>query len=166
MPPRRIEVESKMAPSILDEKLADSIRKYRVLYDKRCADKLEKTLAWKDVAKEPSDQKTVCLTVENINSKYNQIEYGNGFQTVYSISVHFLLHWIGTYYFRPLSTLYWKTTKSKLPEAKASLLTAILEKVWLSLTAPAYLANVAFKFDVWTSFAVAFEFASHVWTRL
>ena len=73
MPARRIAVESKMAPSILDEKLADSIRKYPVLYDKRCADKLEKTLAWKDVAKEASDQKTVCLTIENINSKYNQI---------------------------------------------------------------------------------------------
>ena len=57
MPPRRIEVESKMAPSILDEKLADSIGKYPVLYDKRCSDKLEETLAWKYVAKEPRDQK-------------------------------------------------------------------------------------------------------------
>lgn len=45
MPPRRIEVESKMASSILDEKLGDSIRKYPVLYDKRCSDKLEETLA-------------------------------------------------------------------------------------------------------------------------
>lgn len=33
MPPRRIEVESKIASSILDEKLADSIRKYTVRYD-------------------------------------------------------------------------------------------------------------------------------------
>ena len=73
IPTRRIEVESKMASSILDEKLADSIRKYPVLYDKRFSDKLEETLAWKYVAKEQRDQKTVCLTIENINSKYNQI---------------------------------------------------------------------------------------------
>ena len=45
MPPRRIEVETKMASSILDEKLADSIRKYPALYDERCSDKLEETLA-------------------------------------------------------------------------------------------------------------------------
>ena len=45
MPPRRIEVESKMASSILDEKLADNIRNYTVRYDNRCADKLKKTLA-------------------------------------------------------------------------------------------------------------------------
>ena len=57
MPPRRIEVKSEMASSILDEKLADSIKKYTVLYDKRCADKLKKTLAWKDFAKEPRDKK-------------------------------------------------------------------------------------------------------------
>ena len=61
MPPRRIEVESKMASSILDEKLADSIRNYTVRYDNRCADKLKKTLAWKDVAKEPRDKKAVCF---------------------------------------------------------------------------------------------------------
>ena len=45
MPPRRREVESKMAPSILYEKLAESVRKYPVLSDKRCTDKLKKTLA-------------------------------------------------------------------------------------------------------------------------
>ena len=78
MPPRRIEVESKMASSILDEKLADSIRNYTVRYDNRCADRLKKTLAWKDVAKEPRDKKAVCFTIENINSKYNQIWYKNG----------------------------------------------------------------------------------------
>ena len=44
MPPRRSEVESEMASSILYEKLAESVRKYPVLYDKRCADKLKKTL--------------------------------------------------------------------------------------------------------------------------
>ena len=75
MPPRRIEVKSEMASSILDEKLADSIRKYTVLYDKRCADKLKKTLAWKDFAKEPRDKKTVCFTIKNINSKCNQINW-------------------------------------------------------------------------------------------
>ena len=52
MPPRRSEVESEMASSILYEKLAESVRKYPVLYDKRCADKLKKTLTWKDMAKE------------------------------------------------------------------------------------------------------------------
>ena len=39
------DVESKMASSILDEKLAESARKYPVLCYKRCADKLKKTLA-------------------------------------------------------------------------------------------------------------------------
>ena len=57
MPPRRIEVESKMASSILDEKLAHSIRNYTVLFVKLCADKLKKTLAWKDVAEEPRVKK-------------------------------------------------------------------------------------------------------------
>ena len=38
MPPPLSEVESKMASSILDEKLAESVRKYPVLYDKSCAD--------------------------------------------------------------------------------------------------------------------------------
>ena len=52
MPPRRSEVESKMASSILYEKLAESVRKYPALHDKRCTDKLKKTLAWKDMAKE------------------------------------------------------------------------------------------------------------------
>ena len=52
MPPRRSEVESKMASSILYEKLAESVRKYPVLQGKRCADKLKKTLAWKGMAKE------------------------------------------------------------------------------------------------------------------
>ena len=42
---RRKQVESKMASSILDEKLAESARKYPVLCYKRCADKLKKTLA-------------------------------------------------------------------------------------------------------------------------
>ena len=55
---------------------------------------------------------------------------------------------LNRYLFRPLSTLCWKTTKSRLTAAKASLSTAILGKVWLSLTAPAYLAYVAFEFDV------------------
>ena len=41
---RRKQVESNMASSILDEKLAESARKYPVLYYKRCADKLKKTL--------------------------------------------------------------------------------------------------------------------------
>jgi len=44
-----------MANSISDEKLAESVRKYPVLYDKSCAefkDKLKKTLAWTDVATE------------------------------------------------------------------------------------------------------------------
>ena len=45
MPRRRGEVESKMASSILYEKLAESVRKHPVLYDKRCADKLKKILA-------------------------------------------------------------------------------------------------------------------------
>ena len=45
MPPWRSEVESKMASSIFDKKLAESVRKYTVLYDKRCADKLKETLA-------------------------------------------------------------------------------------------------------------------------
>ena len=45
MPPRRSEVESKMVSSILHEKLAESVRKYPVLHDKRCTDKLKKTLA-------------------------------------------------------------------------------------------------------------------------
>ena len=55
MPPRLSEVESKMASSISDEKLAESVRKYPVLYDKSCAefsDKLQKTLAWTGVGKE------------------------------------------------------------------------------------------------------------------
>lgn len=105
MPPRRIEVESKIASSILDEKLADSIRKYTVLFDKRCADKLTKTLAWKDFAKDPRDKKTVCFTMKNINSKYNQISW------IFTVALN-------RYFFRPSSTLYWKTTKSRLTEAK------------------------------------------------
>ena len=133
------------------------MRKYTVLYDTRCADKLKKTLSWKDVAKKPRDKKPVCFTIKNINSKYNQINW-------LPYKRIFLLHSI-RYLFRPPSARNWKTTKSRLTTAKASLLTAILEKVWLSLIAPAYLANVAFKFDVWTSLAVAFAFASHVWTR-
>ena len=60
---RRKQVESKMASSILDEKLAESARKYPVLYYKRCADKLKKTLAWKDVARELGP-KTVYFTIE------------------------------------------------------------------------------------------------------
>ena len=39
-----------MASSIFDEKLAETVRKYTVLYDKRCADKLKETLARRDVA--------------------------------------------------------------------------------------------------------------------
>ena len=60
---RRNEVESKMASSILDEKLAESARKYPVLYYKRCADKLKETVAWKDVAKELGP-KNVYFTIE------------------------------------------------------------------------------------------------------
>ena len=45
MPPRGSEVESKMASSILFEKLAESARKYSVLHYKGCADNLKKTLA-------------------------------------------------------------------------------------------------------------------------
>ena len=60
---RRKQVESKMASSILDEKLAESARKYPVLYYKRCADKLKKTLAWKDLARELGP-KTVYFTIE------------------------------------------------------------------------------------------------------
>ena len=60
---RRKQVESKMASSILDEKLAESARKYPVLYYKRCADKVKKTLAWKDVAKELGP-KNVYFTIE------------------------------------------------------------------------------------------------------
>ena len=55
MPPRLSEVESKMASPITDEKLAESVRKYLVLYDKSYAEfkeKLKKTLAWTDMAKE------------------------------------------------------------------------------------------------------------------
>ena len=52
-----------MASSILDEKLAESARKYPVLYYKRCADKLKKTFAWKDVARELGP-KTVYFTIE------------------------------------------------------------------------------------------------------
>ena len=55
MPPRLDEVESKMASSISDETLAESVRKYPMLYDKSCAefrDKLKKTLPWTNVAKE------------------------------------------------------------------------------------------------------------------
>lgn len=49
------EVERKMASSSLDEKLADSVRKYPVLYDRSFAEfknKLKKILVWKDVAKD------------------------------------------------------------------------------------------------------------------
>ena len=60
---RRKQVESKMASSILDEKLAESARKYPVLYYKRCADKLKKTLAWKDVARELGPR-NVYFTIE------------------------------------------------------------------------------------------------------
>ena len=75
MPPRRIEVKIEMASSILDEKLADSIRKYTVLYDKHCGDKLKqmKLLPEKMWQKNQETKKTVCLTKENINSKCNQI---------------------------------------------------------------------------------------------
>ena len=55
MPPRLSEVESKMASPITDEKLAESVRKCPVLYDKSYAEfkeKLKKTLALTDVAKE------------------------------------------------------------------------------------------------------------------
>ena len=97
MPPRRIEVKIEMASSILDEKLADSIRKYTVLYDKRCADKLKKTLAWKDFAKGPRDKKTVCITIKNINSKYNQINW-IPYKRIFSVALN-------RYFFRPLSTL-------------------------------------------------------------
>ena len=45
MTPRRSEVESKIASSILEGKLVESVTTYRVLYDKCCADKLKKTLA-------------------------------------------------------------------------------------------------------------------------
>ena len=68
MPPWRSEVESKMASSIFDEKLAESVRKYTVLYDKRCADKLKETLARRDVAN--WDQ---CLMTEDINLQYKCI---------------------------------------------------------------------------------------------
>ena len=68
MPPWRSEVESKMASSIFDKKLAESVRKYTVLYDKRCADKLKETLARRDVAN--WDQ---CLMTENINLQYKCI---------------------------------------------------------------------------------------------
>ena len=62
---RRNEVESKLKARwrLLDEKLAESARKYPVLYYKRCADKLKKTLAWKDVAKELGP-KNVYFTIE------------------------------------------------------------------------------------------------------
>ena len=60
---RRNEVESKMASSILDEKLAESARKYPVLCYERCADKLKETVAWKDVAKELGP-KNVYFTIE------------------------------------------------------------------------------------------------------
>ena len=41
------------AETNIDEKLAEEIRKYPVLYDKECADfkdKVKKKLAWNDVA--------------------------------------------------------------------------------------------------------------------
>ena len=60
---RRNEVESKMASSILDEKFAESARKYPVLCYKRCADKLKETVAWKDLAKELGP-KNVYFTIE------------------------------------------------------------------------------------------------------
>ena len=72
MPPRRSEVERKMASSILDDKLAENVRKYPVLYDKRCADKMKGKVALKDVTKELG-QKTVRSMTENNNSKYTQI---------------------------------------------------------------------------------------------
>ena len=53
-------IKKKQAPSVpchhgLDEKLADSIRKYTVLYDKRCADKFlpEKILQKNQGTKKP-----------------------------------------------------------------------------------------------------------------
>ena len=70
-------------------------------------------------------------------------------------------------FFRPLSTLYTETAaKSRLIAAKALPSSTILEKVWLSLTAPAYLAFLEFGFEVWTSFSFAFAFVSQVGTRL
>ena len=89
----------------LDEKLADSIRKYTVLYDKRCADKLKKTLAWKDFAKEPRDKKTVCITIKNINSKYNQINW-IPYKRIFSVALN-------RYFFRPLSTLRLSFTRDR-----------------------------------------------------
>ena len=98
MPPWRSEVESKMASSIFDEKLAESVRKYTVLYDKRCADKLKETLARRDVAN--WDQ---CLMTENINLQY---------KCIFSVVLK-------RYFFHPLSTLYTKATTKKLNVAKA-----------------------------------------------
>ena len=60
MPQRRTEVESKMASSILHDKLAENVRKYPVLYDKRCADKMNLNVALTHVTKELG-QKTVCF---------------------------------------------------------------------------------------------------------
>ena len=98
MPPWRSEVESKMASSIFDEKLAERVRKYTVLYDKHCADKLKETLARRDVAN--WDQ---CLMTENINLQY---------KCIFSVVLK-------RYFFHPLSTLYTKTTTKRLNVAKA-----------------------------------------------
>ena len=98
MPPWRSEVESKMASSIFDEKLAESVRKYTVLYDKRCADKLKETLARRDVAN--WDQ---CLMTENINLQY---------KCIFSVVLK-------RYFFHPLSTPYTKATTKRLNVAKA-----------------------------------------------
>ena len=107
-----------------------SVTKYRALYDKRCADKLKKTLAWKY---KQQIQKWIS----------NCLQYKLTFFVA-----------LNTYFFRPLSTLYTETAaKSRLIAAKGLPSSAILEKVWLSLTAPTYLAFLEFAFDVWTSFS-------------
>lgn len=128
MSPWRNEVESKMASSSFDEKLAESVRKYTVLYDKRCRD----VANW--------DQ---CLMIENINLQYKHI-----FSVV-----------LKRYFFHPLSTLYTKATTRRLNEAKAFHSCRPSWKKFDCLTAPMYLAFLAFAFDVLTSFPFSFAFA-------
>lgn len=70
MTPWPSEVESKIAYSILDEKLTKSVYKNIRCFMINIVQM--KILAWKDVAKKTNTKKP-RFTIENINSKYTQI---------------------------------------------------------------------------------------------
>ena len=167
IPPRSSEVENKMASSILYEKLAESVRKYPVLYDKRCADKLKKTLAWKDMAKaarfttEDINSKFACVQTSPIsfvacntgnrrrlhagNSKYAQwISNCLQYKLTFSVALN-------TY----LEFLVRKPRKVDILRPKLKSSPPSWKKFLLSLNAPVCLAFLKF----------AFAFASHQWTR-